>query len=141
MAAVKDGELRPFDAEEALLETSVCDEIYVQDSREISGVPGGMSLLNKIYGLVQGERCLLNIICDDKFEQSGACSVSSMERWRWWCLCTCTTSLLTPKQRWRGLPLSLEGKFRVKSMVEELRVEKARRTPTSLGVPTLSSSE
>ena len=31
-----------------------------------------MGLLNKNYGLVQAGRCLFNIFCDDKFEQSGA---------------------------------------------------------------------
>ena len=31
-----------------------------------------MGLLNKIYGLVQARRCLLNIFCDDKLEQSEA---------------------------------------------------------------------
>ena len=71
-AAAKDGELRHFNAEEAFLETSVDEEISVQDSREISGVPGGMGLLNKIYRLVQAARYLFNIICDDKFEQSEA---------------------------------------------------------------------
>ena len=29
-------------------------------------------MLNRICGLVQEGRCLLNIICDDKFEQSEA---------------------------------------------------------------------
>ena len=29
-----------------------------------------MGLLNKIYGLVHAVRCLFNIFCDDKFEQS-----------------------------------------------------------------------
>ena len=31
-----------------------------------------MGLLSKIYGLVQAGRCLLNIFCCDKFEQSQA---------------------------------------------------------------------
>ena len=31
-----------------------------------------MGLLNKIYGLVQPGRCLFNIFCEDKFEQSEA---------------------------------------------------------------------
>ena len=38
----------------------------------MSGVPRGTGLLNKIYGLVQTVRCLFNIFCDDKFEQSEA---------------------------------------------------------------------
>ena len=69
-AATLDGELRHFDSEGAFLETSV-DEICVYGSRGISGVPGGMGLMNKIYGLVQVGRCLFNTICD-KFEQSEA---------------------------------------------------------------------
>ena len=71
-AAADDGELRHFDVEETFLETSVGEEIYVYDSRGISEVPGGMGLLNNIYGLVQAGRCLFNIFCDDKFEQSEA---------------------------------------------------------------------
>ena len=31
-----------------------------------------MGLLNKIYGLVQAGKCLFNIFCNDKFEQSQA---------------------------------------------------------------------
>ena len=48
VAVAKDGELRHFDAEEAFLETSVDDEIYVQGSRGISGILRGMGFLNKI---------------------------------------------------------------------------------------------
>ena len=70
-AAALDGELRHFDSEGAFLETSVDEEIYVYHSRGISGVPGGMGLMNRIYGLVQVGRCLFNTICD-KFEQSEA---------------------------------------------------------------------
>ena len=82
-AVVKDGELRNFDAEETFLETNVGEEIYIQDSREISEVPGGMRLLNKIHGLVQAGRCLFNIFCDDKLEQSEADRrVFRNSRWR-----------------------------------------------------------
>ena len=35
----------------------------------MSGIPVGMGLLNKIYGLIQAERCLFNIICDNRFKQ------------------------------------------------------------------------
>ena len=66
-AAVKDGELRRFDAEEAFLETSVDEEIYVKNYGGISRVHGGMRLLSKIYGLVHAGRCLFNTICNDKF--------------------------------------------------------------------------
>ena len=47
-AAAKDEELRHYNTEKVFLETSVDDEVYVQDSREISGVPGGMGWSNKI---------------------------------------------------------------------------------------------
>ena len=29
-------------------------------------------MLNKIYGLIQPERCLFSLICDDKFRESEA---------------------------------------------------------------------
>ena len=54
------------------METSVDEEMYVGDCRGISGIPVGMVLLNKIYGLIQAGRCLFNIICDNKFRQSEA---------------------------------------------------------------------
>ena len=46
-----------------------------------------MVLLNKIYGLVQAGRCLLNIFYDERFDNQRRiheCSASSMmERLRW----------------------------------------------------------
>ena len=36
-----------------------------------------MGLLNKIYGLVQAGRCLLNIFCNDKFEKVNRVPASS----------------------------------------------------------------
>ena len=65
-AAAKDGELRHFDAEQALFEASVDEGICIRDSRGTSGVFGGIGLLNKIYGLVQARRCLFNIFGDNK---------------------------------------------------------------------------
>ena len=59
-AAVKDGNRRHFDGEEVFLGTSVDEDIYVQDSRGISGVAGGIKVLNKIYGLVQAGRYMFN---------------------------------------------------------------------------------
>ena len=62
-----------------------------------------MGLSYKIYGLVQAGRCLFNIICDDKFEQSEADwhmfrAFANVEV-GWWCLCTWTGSLLTLERR------------------------------------------
>ena len=62
-----------------------------------------MGLLNKIYALVQAGRCLFNILCNYKFEQSGAdlrvfCKSDDGEV-EMWCLCTWMISLLMPKRR------------------------------------------
>ena len=65
VAAAKDGELRHFDAKQTFLEASVGEEIC----RGISGVPEGMGLLKKIYGLIQAGRCLFDIFYDNRFEQ------------------------------------------------------------------------
>ena len=70
VAAAKDGELCHFDGEEAFLKTSAGNETYIEDFRGISEVSGGIGVLNKIYELVQAGRCLFNINCDDKFEES-----------------------------------------------------------------------
>ena len=43
--------------------------------------------------------------------------------------------------RWRGLAMSLEERFKVKSMVKKFGIEKTRRVPVSSRVSTLSSSE
>ena len=102
-----------------------------------------MGLLNKIYGLLQAGKCLFNIFYDHKLEQSEAdrrvFRNSMMKRWRWWCLCTWATSLLALKRRGK-LDAELGEKFKVKSMVEKFGDEKARRTPASSGVSTLSPS-
>ena len=81
-----------------------------------------MELLNKIDGLVQAERCLFNIFCDDKFEQLEPdprvfCKFDDGE-----------------------VPAELGGNFKMKSMVEKFGVEKASRTSASSGLPTLSQS-
>ena len=41
--------------------------------------------------------------------------------------------MLTPKRQGRGSPLSLEERFKVKSMVEKFGVEEVRRTPAFRG--------
>ena len=53
-------ELHHFDAEEAFLETSVDKEIYVEDSRGISGVHGGMGLLRRLRTRTGGKMLVQN---------------------------------------------------------------------------------
>ena len=75
IAATKDGELRLFDAEQALLKAGIDEEIYIEIPEEFQEFPGAVERLNKaIYGLVQAERCWNNKFCDDMttigFEQA-----------------------------------------------------------------------
>ena len=98
-----------------------------------------MGLLNKIYFLVQAGRCLFDIICDDKFEQSeaeGRVFRKFDDRGRLLRLCIWTTFLLTPKRRWKSSLLSLGERFKVKFGIEE-----AKRTPAFCGGATRFSSE
>ena len=77
MAATKDGELRLFDAEQALLKADIDEEMYIEIPEEFQEFPGAVGRLNKaIYGLVQAGRCWNNKFCDDMtaigFEQAKA---------------------------------------------------------------------
>ena len=77
MATAKDGELRHFDAEQALLKADIDEEIYIEIPEEFQEFPGAVGRLNKaIYGLVQAGRCWNNKFCDDMtaigFEQEKA---------------------------------------------------------------------
>ena len=56
-AAANDGELYHFDTEQVFLVTSVDEEIYIKRPEENQTFPGAVGLLNKIYELVQAERC------------------------------------------------------------------------------------
>ena len=38
----------------------------------MSSIPENIRLLNQIYGFIQAEKCLFNIICDNRFRQSEA---------------------------------------------------------------------
>ena len=75
-----------------------------------------MALLNKIYGLVQAGRCLFNIFCDDEFEQlevdRRVFRKSNDGEVEMVIFMHVDKSLLTPKRRWRGLPLSLEKRLK-----------------------------
>ena len=104
-----------------------------------------MGLLNKIYRLVQAGRCLFNIFCNNKLEQSEAGRrvfrkfddgevkmVVFMH----------VDDILAHAQATMGrFTAELGEKFKLKSMVEKFGVEKARRTRASSRVPTLSPSE
>ena len=66
MAAVKDGELRHFDAEPAFLKADIDEEIYIEIPEESQEFPGAVGRLNKaICGLIQAGRCWNNKFCDD----------------------------------------------------------------------------
>ena len=120
------------------METRVGEEIYIQDfRRRISGIPGGMELLNKIYRLVQAGRCLFYIFCDDKFEQSeadrrvfrkfenGKAEIMVFRH---------VDNILAHAQAtMEKFAAELGETFKVNSMVEKLGVEKARKTPASGG--------
>ena len=76
-----------------------------------------MGLLNKIYGLVQAGRCLFYIFYDDKFEQLKADrrvfrKFEDDGEVEMVVFMHGTTSLLTPKRRWKGSSLSLEKNFK-----------------------------
>ena len=90
--------------------------MYIYDFRGISGVPGGMRLLNKIYGLVQAGRGLFNIFCDGKFEQSEAdrhvfCKFDD-EEVEVVVFMHADDILLMPERRWRGSLLRLEKRLK-----------------------------
>ena len=72
MVAVKDGELRHFDAEQAFLEVSVDEGIYVKIFEENQTLPGAVGLLNKIYGLVQVKRFWFNKFRNGRTDRVGA---------------------------------------------------------------------
>ena len=57
MGAANDGELYHFDTEQVFLEASADEEIYIKHPEENQTFPAVVGLLNKIYGLVQAERC------------------------------------------------------------------------------------
>ena len=65
MAVAKDGELRHFDAEQALLKANIDEEIYIEIPDEFQEFPGAVGRLNKaLYRLVRAGRCWNNKFCD-----------------------------------------------------------------------------
>ena len=101
-----------------------------------------MGLLNKIYGLAQAGRCLVNIFCDDRSEQPKAdthvsCKFDDrdVEVVIFVHLDYTLAHAQATMERFAG---ELGGKLKVKSMVETFGVEKASRTPASLEISTLS---
>ena len=106
-------------------------------------------MLNKIYWLVQAGRFWYNVFCDDRtamrFDQSeaGPCAFHKFDKEVAMMVVVHVDDILTHAKDLATMERSaaeIEGKFKVKSMVEKFGVEKARRTPPSLGVPTLSQS-
>ena len=66
MAAAKDGELRHFDAERAILKADIDEQVHIEIPAEFQEFPGAVGRLNTdIYGLVQAGRCWNNKFCDD----------------------------------------------------------------------------
>ena len=101
-----------------------------------------MGLLNKICGLVQAGRCLFNIFCDDKFEQSEAdrrvfrkFDDGKVEMVVFMHVDDIRAHVQGTMERFAA---ELGEKFKVKSMVEKFGVEKARKTLAFSWVPALS---
>ena len=99
--------------------------------------------MNETYGIVHAGRCLFDIFCDDKFEQSEADRrvfrkfddreveiVAFMH---------VNDILANAQATMKRFAAELGETFKVESVVEKFGVEKARRTPASSGVPTLFS--
>ena len=91
-----------------------------------------MGLLNKICGLVQAGKCLFNIFCDDKFEQSEAdrrvfrkFEDGEVEMVVFMHLDDIRAHAQATMERFAA---ELGETFKVKSMVEKVGVEKARKT-------------
>ena len=120
---------------------SVDEEIYSQGSRGISGVPGGMGLLNNIYGLVLARRSLFKIFCNDRFEQSKADPLVFFKfndgQVEMVVVVHVDDILAHAQATMERFVAELEGKFRVKSTVEKFGVKKVSRTPAFSGMSTL----
>ena len=146
MHAAKGGELHHFDAEQAFLKTNIDEEIYIKIPEEYQEFPGAVGLLNKvIYGLIQAGRCWNIKFCNDMaaigFEQSKTdpCVFRKIadEEVGMVVVVHVDDILAHAKDQATRVRLAAElgEKFQVRSMVEKFGVEKARRTPASLGVP------
>ena len=103
-----------------------------------------MGSLSKIYGLVQAGRCLFDIFFDDKFKQSEAdrrvfrkFNDGEVEMMVFMRVDDIVAHAHATMERFAA---ELGEKLKVKLMVENFGVEKARRTPASSEVPTPSSS-
>ena len=94
-----------------------------------------MGLLNKMYRPVQAGRCLFNIFCDDKFEQSEADRrvFSKFDGREVEMVIFMHVDGILAHAQGTGERFAAEfgETFKMKSMVEKLGIEKARRTPTS----------
>ena len=103
-----------------------------------------MGLLNKIYGLIQAERCLFNLFCDDKFGQSEA-DRRVFRKFKdgevVMVVLVHVDDILAHVQATMELFVAdLGERFKVKTMGETFGVEKTNRIPALSGVLTLSPS-
>ena len=103
-----------------------------------------MRLLNKIYGLVQAGRCLLNIFYADKFEQPEAnprlfCKFGD-GKVEMVAIVHVNDTLAHAQASIKRFAAEVGGIYKVKSIVEKFGVEQAMRTPYFSRVPTLSPS-
>ena len=103
-----------------------------------------MGFLNKIYELVQAERCLFNIFCDDKFKPSEAdrrvfrkFDDGEVEMMVFVHVDGILAHIEATMERFAA---ELGEKFKVKSMAKEFDIEKTSRRPASSGVSILSPS-
>ena len=107
-------------------------------------------MLNKVYGLVQAERCWFNKLRDGRtvigLEQSEAdpCVFRKFDDGEVEMMVVVHVIDILAHAKNKAtiekFAAELGEKFKVKSMVEKFAVEKASRTPASLGAPTLSHS-
>ena len=103
-----------------------------------------MGLSNKIYGLVQATRYLFNIFCGDNLQQSEAdrrvfrqFEDGEVKMMVFMHVDDILAHTQVTMERFAG---ELGEHFKVKSMVEQFGVEKARRTPAFSRVSTFSPS-
>ena len=102
-------------------------------------------MLNKFYGIIQARKCLFNILCDNRFDESEADrrvfhKFDDGERVEM-VVFTHVGDILTHAQvAMERFDAELEGKFKVKLKVETFGIEKISRTSASSGVSTLSPS-
>ena len=147
-AAAKDGELRHFDAEEALLKAGIDEEIYIEIPEEFQEFLGAEGRLNKaIYGLVEAEMVVVVHVGDIL---AHAKDQATMDRFAaklgqkfklkdmgdaGYCMgCHITRNR-------KARELNFDQHLYVESMVKRFDVKKTPKIPAASGVPTLSKAD